>query len=86
MEGGAHVILEAVQSGTAVLASRIDGNVGMLGPAHEGYFEVGDDAGLAAADRAGSLTTRRSWRGCARRASNARRCSHRPSNDSGCID
>lgn len=48
MEGGAHVVLEAVQSGTAVLASRIDGNVGMLGPAHEGYFEVGDDAGLAA--------------------------------------
>ena len=47
MEGGAHVILEAVQSGTAVLASRIDGNVGMLGEAYEGYFEVGDDAGLA---------------------------------------
>ena len=47
MEGGAHVILEAVQSGTAVLASRIDGNVGMLGPAHAGYFDVGDDAALA---------------------------------------
>lgn len=47
MEGGAHVILEAVRSGTAVLASRIDGNVGMLGPDHEGYFEAGDDAGLA---------------------------------------
>ncbi len=47
MEGGAHVVLEAVQSGCAVLASRIDGNVGMLGPAHEGYFELGDDAGLA---------------------------------------
>ena len=47
MEGGAHVILEAVQSGTAVLASRIDGNVGMLGEAYEGYFEVGDDAALA---------------------------------------
>ena len=48
MEGGAHVVLEAVQSGTAVLASRIAGNVGMLGTAHEGYFEVGDDAKLAA--------------------------------------
>ncbi len=47
MEGGAHVILEAVQSGTAVLASRIDGNVGMLGGAYEGYFEAGDDAMLA---------------------------------------
>jgi len=48
MEGGAHVLLEAAQCGTAVLASRIAGNVGMLGPGHEGYFDVGDDAGLAA--------------------------------------
>ena len=47
LEGGAHVILEAVQSGTPVLASLIDGNVGMLGGAYAGYFEVGDDAGLA---------------------------------------
>ena len=48
MEGGAQVILEAARSGTAVLASRIPGNVGMLGARHGGYFEVGDDAGLAA--------------------------------------
>ena len=48
MEGGAHVILEAVQSGTPVLASRISGNVGMLGTGYAGYFEVGDTAGLAA--------------------------------------
>lgn len=48
MEGGAHVILEAVQSGTPVLASRIGGNVGMLGADYSGYFEVGDAAGLAA--------------------------------------
>ena len=47
MEGGAHVILEAVQSGTPVLASRIDGNVGMLGPHYAGYYELGDDAALA---------------------------------------
>ena len=46
MEGGAHVILEAVQSGTPVLASRIDGNVGMLGRDYAGYFALGDDAGL----------------------------------------
>jgi len=49
MEGGAHVILEAAQSGTAVLASRIPGNVGMLGRDHMGYFDLGDDAQLAAA-------------------------------------
>lgn len=48
MEGGAHVILEAVQSGTPVLASRIDGNIGMLGPHYAGYFALGDDAALAA--------------------------------------
>ena len=48
MEGGAHVILEAVQSGTPVLASRISGNLGMLGADYAGYFEVGDAVGLAA--------------------------------------
>ncbi|MEO5661109.1 MAG: selenoneine biosynthesis selenosugar synthase SenB [Polaromonas sp.] len=48
MEGGAQVILEAVQSGTPVLASRISGNIGMLGADYAGYFTVGDDARLAA--------------------------------------
>jgi putative glycosyltransferase (TIGR04348 family) len=48
MEGGAHVIVEAVQSGTPVLASRIEGNVGMLGPDYSGYFALGDDGALAA--------------------------------------
>ncbi|MDP2370443.1 selenoneine biosynthesis selenosugar synthase SenB [Rhodoferax sp.] len=48
MEGGAHVILEAVQSGTPVLASRIDGNVGMLGAGYAGYFALGDDVALSA--------------------------------------
>jgi putative glycosyltransferase (TIGR04348 family) len=48
MEGGAHVILEAAQSGVAVLASNVPGNVGMLGAHHAGLFELGDDAALAA--------------------------------------
>ena len=47
MEGGAHVILEAVQSGTPVLATRINGNVGMLGADYAGYFAVGDAGALA---------------------------------------
>jgi len=47
MEGGAHVILEAVCSGTPVLASRIPGNVGMLGTDYAGYFEHGDAHALA---------------------------------------
>lgn len=46
MEGGAHVLMEAACSGTPVLASRIDGNVGMLGADYAGYFDWGDAAGL----------------------------------------
>lgn len=48
MEGGAHVIAEALRSGTPVLASRIDGNVGMLGPDYAGYFDWNDASALAA--------------------------------------
>ena len=38
MEGGAHVVMEAITSGTPVLASQVAGNVGMLGPEYQGYF------------------------------------------------
>ena len=48
MEGGANVVIEAVRSGVPVLASRIDGNVGLLGPGYDGYFTVGDAEALAA--------------------------------------
>jgi putative glycosyltransferase (TIGR04348 family) len=48
MEGGAHVIMEAVRSGTPVLASRVDGNIGMLGHDYGGYFEHGNAAELVA--------------------------------------
>lgn len=47
MEGGAHVVMEAVMSGTPVLASRVDGNVGMLGENYAGYFPWGDARALA---------------------------------------
>ncbi|MEO7851656.1 MAG: selenoneine biosynthesis selenosugar synthase SenB [Rubrivivax sp.] len=47
IEGGAHVVIEAVRSGTPVLASRIPGNVGLLGADYGGYFEPGDSAALA---------------------------------------
>jgi len=46
MEGGAHVLMEAALSGTPVLASRIPGNVGMLGPDYGGYFPPGDAGAL----------------------------------------
>jgi putative glycosyltransferase (TIGR04348 family) len=47
IEGGAHVVMEAVRSGTPVLASRVPGNVGMLGANYEGYFEHGQAGQLA---------------------------------------
>ena len=48
MEGGANVIAEAVSLSVPILATRIGGNVGMLGSEHAGYFPVGDTAALAA--------------------------------------
>lgn len=48
IEGAATVIVEAVAAGTPVLASRIPGNVGLLGADYPGLFEPGDAAGLAA--------------------------------------
>jgi putative glycosyltransferase (TIGR04348 family) len=47
MEGGANVVVEAVTAGTPVVASRMSGNVGMLGVDYAGYFEVGDAQALA---------------------------------------
>ncbi|MDX2220137.1 MAG: selenoneine biosynthesis selenosugar synthase SenB [Burkholderiales bacterium] len=47
MEGGANVIVEAITSGTPVLASEMSGNIGMLGKTYPGYFPVGDAAALA---------------------------------------
>ncbi len=48
MEGGANVIVEAVTAGVPVIASRISGNVGMLGEDYPGYFTLGDAADCAA--------------------------------------
>ena len=46
-EGGANVISEAAVAGVPVLASRMDGNVGLLGADYPGYFPVGDTEALA---------------------------------------
>lgn len=47
LEGGANVVSEAIACGTPILASRVDGNVGLLGPRYPGYFRCGDTAALA---------------------------------------
>ena len=39
LEGGAHAVLEAMTMGVPVLASRIEGNIGLLGEDYPGYFE-----------------------------------------------
>jgi putative glycosyltransferase (TIGR04348 family) len=48
MEGGANVVSEAIVAGLPVIASRIDGNVGLLGGDYAGYFPAEDTDALAA--------------------------------------
>jgi putative glycosyltransferase (TIGR04348 family) len=47
MEGGANVICEASRLGVPVVASRVPGNVGMLGRHYPGYYRLGDERALA---------------------------------------
>ncbi|HXI24722.1 MAG TPA: selenoneine biosynthesis selenosugar synthase SenB [Pyrinomonadaceae bacterium] len=46
-EGGANVLSEAIVASVPVLASRVNGNVGILGVDYPGLFDVGDTRGLA---------------------------------------
>jgi putative glycosyltransferase (TIGR04348 family) len=48
MEGGAHVVSEAIALGIPVIASDIPGNRGLLGEDYPAYYPVGDEAALAA--------------------------------------
>ncbi len=47
MEGGANVLSEAIVAGVPVVASRIPGNVGILGDDYPAYFKSGDTSDLA---------------------------------------
>jgi putative glycosyltransferase (TIGR04348 family) len=47
MEGGAHVVSEAIALGIPVIASDIPGNRGLLGEDYRAYYPVGDEAALA---------------------------------------
>ena len=47
MEGGAHVVTEAIALGVPVIASDIPGNRGLLGDNYPGYYKVGDAKALA---------------------------------------
>lgn len=47
MEGGANIVSEAIVCGVPVIASHIDGNVGMLGDDYPGYYPAEDETALA---------------------------------------
>lgn len=47
MEGGANIVSEAIVCGVPVIASDIDGNIGLLGDDYEGYYPVEDERALA---------------------------------------
>jgi putative glycosyltransferase (TIGR04348 family) len=66
MEGGANVLSEAIAASVPILASRIDGNVGILGATYPGYFDVGNTAQLTqllecAESSSEYLTELRAW-------------------------
>jgi putative glycosyltransferase (TIGR04348 family) len=45
-EGGANVVSEALVAGVPVIASKINGNIGLLGENYPGYFSVGNEKAL----------------------------------------
>ncbi len=47
MEGGANVVTEALAAGVPVIASRVPGNIGMLGRGYAGYYPLGNERALA---------------------------------------
>ena len=47
MEGGANVVTEALAARVPVIASRIPGNIGMLGADYAGYYPLGNERALA---------------------------------------
>ena len=47
MEGGSLAIIESLMAHTPVIASRVPGNIGLLGPRYPGLFDANDTAGAA---------------------------------------
>jgi putative glycosyltransferase (TIGR04348 family) len=46
MEGGANVVSEALANNVPVMASRVSGNIGMLGKNYAGYYPLEDERAL----------------------------------------
>jgi putative glycosyltransferase (TIGR04348 family) len=47
MEGGANVVSEAIVAGVPVIASAIEGSIGLLGEDYAGYYPVGNERVLS---------------------------------------
>lgn len=47
MEGGANVVSEALANDVPIIASRISGNIGMLGKNYAGYYPLENEDALA---------------------------------------
>src|SRR5712671_954215 len=55
MEGGANVVCEAAAAGVPVIASRVSGNIGMLGRGYPGYYRLADERARAREVRRAAL-------------------------------
>lgn len=71
MEGGAHVVSEAIGIGVPVIASAIPGNIGLLGKRYRGYYPVANASALAA--RLARAQSDSGWLGALEAAVTARR-------------
>ena len=56
-----NVVIEAIRSGVPVIASAIDGNVGLLGDGYAGYFPAGDADALPPDCRISSAIASARW-------------------------
>ena len=84
MEGGANVIAETARIGTPVLASRVSGNLGMLGRDYPGYFPLRDEKALRRL--IGKAMQDKSFFGSLRRALAARRRLFAPAAEKAALD
>lgn len=79
MEGGANVISEAVVAGVPVIASDIDGSIGLLGGDYPGYYPVENESALG--ERLLRAETDTSFYRSLERACKARQCMFTPESE-----
>ena len=83
MEGGANVICEAAAAGVPVIASRVSGNLGMLGRGYPGTYPLADERALARQIRRAALDP--AYYARLKRLTRARRPLFRPNAERGAL-